>query len=264
MTDKNKPEQRSPLKRAPYYILDRGKDMSTGTKIAIGAGAITVAGIATYEIINALSGTACSNPSSPCGKSISTCNQQMQAAYRNYTNYSNQFIQEDAADGVPMSGAQLSYLQTFLNEANTAAQCIAGITKANGQSPLDIIATYAGKAILLALTIAVGVRGAAYIIAKYYNGKTPPKPPTNGSGGGGILYGLIDYLKATGVVPVTWNASGISTVNSTIPMLENEAQALVITLENNAIITEAAGAAVIAAETAAISEEASILLAVMA
>lgn len=266
MAENVKPPEPRSIRKLPYYVIDRVSKSSTGTKIAIGAGAVAVAGIVGYGLYSAVtsSGTDCSSSSSPCGQAVSTCNKALQAAAQNYAKYSMEFIQEDAALGVPMTSAQLSYLQTFTNEENTAAQCIATITKANSQNPLDIISSYVGKAILVALTLYVGVRGAAYIISKYFNNKSPPKPPSTGSGGSGTLYGLIDYLKATGQIPVTWNASGTTTVDSTIPVFNEVSQELVVSLENASIITEVAGATLLAAESALITEQASILLVALA
>lgn len=258
------PAYRRIYNRVRTYIpntSEKGKGaLYAGVGLGV-AGAIFLVGYGAEQLLSSASPTNVCGSGTQCSSQMNACTSQLNQLITEYNQYSSAFLAEDAAKNISLTTQQQSFLNNIIGQENQVMQnCVGGVVNTYKldfvQSSIQEIAT----AIAIAITVIAGAKALSYIKSKGYF-KKPPQTP--GGGMQVMVEGMLDYMKATGQLPATWNY-GKGTVQSGTQAAVNQVSNYTAELVSLNIIDATIAASIIAAETAMLAETEVIAIAALA
>lgn len=235
----------------------QGKGME---HVIIGGGLAIAVGLVGYGVYEYLTPSSCS-PGSACYKSMATCNTELEALVNQYTALSNEYLTADATANIAAyTTTQQTTLNNILAQENAViTDCIGKASSTYGLNFKDTVIGEIATAVSIAIVLIAGAKGLSYIRKKGYM-KKPPQTP--GGGAAIIQLGLLDYQIAIGKIPATWKDGDKSVANIT-SVLNNSVTTYTTEAVDAGLITAEIAAAMVVADTALISADSALLLAVL-
>ena len=151
----------------PYGVGEKIYTKATGglpwpVKAGIVVGGVAGGGYLVYYLMTQLTGAtggSCTATGTPCNAAIQPYQETYQTCANQYSQYLDQYLKEDSANGTGLTTAQLDQLNYLSNCMNQASNSIANAARQFApQNPMVIVAYFAGIAVVTAVGLIFGPR----------------------------------------------------------------------------------------------------------